>query len=40
MYNGWKHKDVGHQDGVYLPSSFLYDNFLAHQEKQKEGKGE
>ena len=37
MYNGWKHKDVGHQDGVYLPSSFLYDNFLAHQEKQKEG---
>lgn len=40
MHGGWKHKDVGHQDGVYLPTSFLYDNFLAHQEKQKEGKGE
>ena len=37
MYGGWKHKEVGHQDGVYLPTSFLYDNFLAHQAKQKEG---
>jgi len=37
MYNGWKHKNTGHQDDVYIETSTFYSMFLAHQAKQKEG---